>query len=81
MAADEKNLNNLISLKEASRISGLSSVHLRNLVAKIKLWGKRSLFIYLKRNELKPNDIWESWVILINGIFPNKKHQLIQSRS
>ena len=41
MAADEKNLNNLISLKEASRISGLSSVHLRHLVATGKLWGKK----------------------------------------
>jgi hypothetical protein len=41
MAADEKNLNNLISLEEASRISGLSSVHLRHLVATGKLWGKK----------------------------------------
>jgi len=37
----DTSINNLISLEEASRISGLSSVHLRHLVSTGKLWGKK----------------------------------------
>lgn len=38
---DNSIINNLISLNEASTISGLSIVHLRHLVSEGKLWGKK----------------------------------------
>jgi len=37
----DTSIDNLISLEEASRISGLSKVHLRHLVATGNLWGKK----------------------------------------
>ena len=51
---------NLISLEEASKLSGLSCVHLRHLVSKKKIWGKKiarnwvttkdEMLNYLKQN-------------------------------
>ena len=38
---NSEDLENLISLTEASELSGLSSVHLRHLVSTEKLWGKK----------------------------------------
>ena len=37
----DTSINNLISLEEASRISCLSTVHLRYLVSTGKIWGKK----------------------------------------
>ena len=53
-------LDDLISLDDASKLSGLSSVHLRHLVSTEKLWGKKigrnwvtskvAILDYLKQN-------------------------------
>ncbi len=41
MTEHETHLDNIISLFEASEISGLSSVHIRHLVDKKIIWGKK----------------------------------------
>ena len=58
---NSEDLENLISLTEASELSGLSSVHLRHLVSTEKLWGKK-----IGRNWVTSKDA-------INGYIKQKK--------
>ena len=61
MNTKDIDISDLISLREASDMSGLSVVHLRHLVSTEKLWGKK-----IGRNWVTSKDA-------INGYIKQKK--------